>query len=87
MIDSLKNKIVKLENNKEYFVLESLIDNNINYLLLLNLVDDNEIKIVKKFEDKGEEYLVDITDDKDLSSLKSRFRDILEDSKKKILEN
>ena len=87
MIDSLKNKIVKLENNKEYFVLESLIDNNINYLLLLNLVDDNEIKIVKEFEDKGEEYLVDITDDKDLSSLKSRVRDILEDSKKKILEN
>lgn len=47
MMDSLKNKIVKLENNKEYFVLETLIDNNINYMLLLNLVDDKEIKIVK----------------------------------------
>ena len=45
MMDSLKNKIVKLENNKEYFVLETLIDNNINYMLLLNLVDDKEIKI------------------------------------------
>ena len=42
MMDSLKNKIVKLENNKEYFVLETLIDNNINYMLLLNLVDDKE---------------------------------------------
>ena len=45
MMDSLKNKIVKLENNKEYFVLETLMDNNINYMLLLNLVDDKEIKI------------------------------------------
>ena len=54
MMDSLKNKIVKLENNKEYFVLETLIDNNINYMLLLNLVDDKEIKIVKMILDNGE---------------------------------
>ena len=63
MMDSLKNKIVKLENNKEYFVLETLIDNNINYMLLLNLVDDKEIKIVKMILDNGEEYFVEITDD------------------------
>ena len=60
MMDSLKNKIVKLENNKEYFVLETLIDNNINYMLLLNLVDDKEIKIVKMILDNGEEYFVEI---------------------------
>ena len=78
MMDSLKNKIVKLENNKEYFVLETLIDNNINYMLLLNLVDDKEIKIVKMILDNGEEYFVEITDDKELTSLKSRFKEILE---------
>ena len=66
MMDSLKNKIVKLENNKEYFVLETLIDNNINYMLLLNLVDDKEIKIVKMILDNGEEYFVEITDDKEV---------------------
>ena len=86
MMDSLKNKIVKLENNKEYFVLETLIDNNINYMLLLNLVDDKEIKIVKMILDNGEEYFVEITDDKELTSLKSRFKDILDEQKKKIIE-
>jgi len=86
MMDSLKNKIVKLENNKEYFVLETLID-NINYMLLLNLVDDKEIKIVKMILDNGEEYFVEITDDKELTSLKSRFKDILDEQKKKIIEN
>ena len=85
MMDSLKNKIVKLENNKEYFVLETLIDNNINYMLLLNLVDDKEI--VKMILDNGEEYFVEITDDKELTSLKSRFKDILDEQKKKIIEN
>ena len=83
MMDSLKNKIVKLENNKEYFVLETLIDNNINYMLLLNLVDDKEIKIVKMILDNGEEYFVEIIDDKELTSLKSRFKDILDEQKKK----
>lgn len=87
MMDSLKNKIVKLENNKEYFVLETLIDNNINYMLLLNLVDDKEIKIVKMILDNGEEYFVEITDDEELTSLKSRFKDILDEQKKKIIEN
>ena len=87
MMDSLKNKIVKLENNKEYFVLETLIDNNINYMLLLNLVDDKEIKIVKMILDNGEEYFVEITYDKELTSLKSRFKDILDEQKKKIIEN
>ena len=77
MMDSLKNKIVKLENNKEYFVLETLIDNNINYMLLLNLVDDKEIKIVKMILDNGEEYFVEITDDKELTSLKFFFLNLV----------
>ena len=44
MMDSLKNKIVKLENNKEYFVLETLIDNNINYMLLWECSTPNFLK-------------------------------------------
>ena len=86
-INSSKDKIIKLENNKEYFVIETLIDNNIDYLLLLNLVDDKEIKIVKKITENDEVYIVDITDEKDLSNLKSRFKEILEDAQKKLLEN
>ena len=76
MMDSLKNKIVKLENNKEYFVLETLIDNNINYMLLLNLVDDKKIKIVKMILDNGEEYFVEITDDKEWSNVQTLLKRI-----------
>lgn len=86
-MNSSKDKIIKLENNKEYFVIETLVENNIDYLLLLNLVDDKEIKIVKKITENDEDYIVDITDEKDLSNLKSRFKEILEDEQKKILEN
>ena len=86
-MNSSKDKIIKLENNKEYFVIETLVDNNIDYLLLLNLVDDKKIKIIKKFTENDEDYIVDITDEKDLSNLKSRFKEILEDEQKKILEN
>lgn len=86
-MNSSKDKIIKLENNKEYFVMETLVDNNIDYLLLLNLVDDKKIKIVKKITENYEDYIVDITDEKDLSNLKSRFKEILEDEQKKILEN
>lgn len=86
-MNSSKDKIIKLENNKEYFVIETLVDNNIDYLLLLNLVDDKKIKIVKKITENDEDYIVDIIDEKDLSNLKSRFKEILEDEQKKILEN
>ena len=57
-MNSSKDKIIKLENNKEYFVIETLMDNNIDYLLLLNLVDDKEIKIVKKITEDDEDYIV-----------------------------
>ena len=77
-MNSSKDKIIKLENNKEYFVIETLVDNNI---------DDKKIKIVKKITENDEDYIVDITDEKDLSNLKSRFKEILEDEQKKILEN
>lgn len=86
-MNSSKNKIIKLENNKEYFVIESLIDNNITYLLLLNLVDEKEIKIVKKVNENDEDYLIDITNDNDLLNLKVRFKEILETEQKKLLEN
>lgn len=82
-----KNKIIKLENNKEYFIIESMDDGNATYLLLLNLVDDKEIKIVKKILENGEEYISEINDERILSSLKSRFKDILEGNQKKLLEN
>ena len=49
--------------------------------------DDKKIKIVKKITENDEDYIVDITDEKDLSNLKSRFKDILDEQKKKIIEN
>ena len=36
----MNKKIIKLENNKEYFEISEINENNITYLLLINV--DNE---------------------------------------------
>ena len=60
---------------------------NVENLNTTFISDKKEIKIVKKITENDEDYIVDITDEKDLSNLKSRFKEILEDEQKKILEN
>lgn len=87
MQNDSKNKIIKLENNKEYFVIESINDGDINYILLLNLIDQNEIKISKKIFENGQDYILDVNDLKDISNLKLRFKEQLDKDRIKLLEN
>ena len=42
----MNNKILKLENNKEYYTISTLTEDNINYLLLMNVDNEYDIKIV-----------------------------------------
>lgn len=80
---SSKNKVLKLENNKEYFALQEVLYNDNKYLLIINVSDENDIKTVQKTVDGEEDYISEIVDDKLLNTLKTKFRDLVEEDIKK----
>ena len=47
----MNKKILKLENNKEYFSISELTEDGINYLLLMNVDNEYDVKIVKKIQE------------------------------------
>ena len=77
----MNKKIIKLENNKEYFVINELIDNNINYLLIMNVDNETEVKIVKSTISNGEEFITEVQGDT-LNSLKQKFKSMVDEDKK-----
>lgn len=78
----MNKKIMKLENNKEYFVISEINEDNINYLLIMNIDDESEVKIVKKVIENGENFTVDVDDINILTSLKQKFKELVENDKK-----
>ena len=81
----MNKKIIKLENNKEYFQISELDEMNVKYLLLMNIDDESDIKIVKRVSDNGIDAIVEIEDSNILIGLKNKFK-ILVDEEKKIYE-
>ena len=71
------NKILKLENNKEYFVLEQIVDNNDTYVLVVNVDNEYDIKICKKVVTNDEDYIIDVDNETLISDLKVRFKDLV----------
>lgn len=71
------NKILKLENNKEYFVLEQIVDNNDTYLLVVNVDNEYDIKICKKIITNDEDFVIDVDNESLISDLKVRFKDLV----------
>ena len=74
----MNKKIIRLENNKEYFQISELEENNIKYLLLINVDNETDVKIVKKEND----YIIEIESLDELNNLKNRFREIIDEEKK-----
>lgn len=78
----MNKKIIKLENNKEYFSISELEENGIKYLLLINIDNEEDIKIAKKVSDNNEEYIIEIENDDILIDLKNKFKSLVEEDKK-----
>ena len=78
----MNKKIIKLDNNKEYFLVDELMNENINYLLLMNIDDESDIIIAKKIIENNEEYIIEIKADAELSTLKGKFKQIVDNDKK-----
>lgn len=82
---SSNKKILKLENNKEYFVLNQIIDGDDTYLLTLNVDNEYDIKVCKKITDNGEDYVVDVDNESLLLDLKSRFKELISEEEKQFI--
>lgn len=78
----MNKKIIKLDNNKEYFLVDELIEENTNYLLLINIDNESDIIIAKKSIENNEEYIIEINDNNELSTLKSKFKQKVDNDKK-----
>ena len=77
----MNKKILKLENNKEYFEISEINENNITYLLLINVDNEFDSKIVKKVTMDGEDYIIEIEQGDILADLKSKFKNQVERDK------
>lgn len=77
----MNKKIIKLENNQEYFMISSLEENNITYLLLINVDKEYDIKIVKKVSIDNEDYIIEIEQGDILQDLKSKFKIAIDNEK------
>ena len=80
----MNKKIIKLENNKEYFELSEIVENEVKYLLLINIDNEADVKIVKKIVQDGEEYIVDIEDKEKITDLKNKFKSLVEEDKRNL---
>ena len=79
----MNKKILKLENNKEYFLMSELTENDINYLLLINVDNEYDIKICKRIVSDDEDYIVEVEQSDTLTKLKEKFK-LLVDKDKNI---
>lgn len=82
---SSNKKILKLEDNKEYFVLDQILDNDDTYLLVLNVDNEYDIKICKKIIINEEDFILDVDNESLLSDLKSRFKELVSEEEKQFI--
>ena len=61
-MDRLEYELVTLRNNKQYFVLASLMHEYNIYDLVLNVEDENDTKIVLQEAKNGKTIFTDVTD-------------------------
>ena len=77
----MNKKIIKLENNKEYYMVQSILEEGTTYLLLINIDNEYDTKIVKKVTIDNEDYIEDVEQQDILLSLKSKFKELVDSEK------
>jgi len=77
----MNKKVIRLENNKEYFAISELDDNNIKYLLLMNVDNESDIIVAKKINVNNEDYIEEVTQADILSDLKPKFKSLIDNEK------
>lgn len=71
---NVNHRIVTLENNNKYFVLQELTEGEKKYCLILNIDNENDIKIMEEEKDENGLSLIDISDEELLKKLSEKFK-------------
>lgn len=72
-MDIEKNKLVTLDNNRSYVVLDQIEYNSDAYCFITDLIEDNSFMIVKKIERENNWYFVIIDNEELENNLKGMF--------------
>ena len=83
-MDRLEYELVTLRNNKQYFVLSSLMHEYNIYDLVLNVEDENDIKIVLQEVKNGKTVLTDVEDKNLLKTLSPLFETKIRDKQNNL---
>ena len=70
-------KTAVLENDKEYFIIDSVVVDNITYKLFSNVDDEMDIKIRKIINENDELYITGIEDDEEFNKVIIAFEEKL----------
>lgn len=71
---NVNHRIVTLENNNKYFVLQELTEEEKKYCLILNIDNENDIKIMEEEKEENGLSLIDINDEELLKKLSEKFK-------------
>ena len=71
---NVNHRIVTLENNNKYFVLQEVVEEEKKYCLILNVDNENDIKIMEEEKDENGLLLIDVNDEELLKKLSEKFK-------------
>jgi len=83
-MDRLEYELVTLRNNKQYFVLASLMHEYNIYDLVLNVEDENDTKIVLQEAKNGKTIFTDVTNKELLKTLSPLFTNKIKEKQMSI---
>ena len=65
--------VIKLENGKEYGIIDTLTHNNSNYLVLANILDNNDFCVRKVIEKEGREVIIKLNNQNEFEEIMEMF--------------
>ncbi len=65
--------VIKLENGKEYGIIDTLTHNNSNYLVLVNILDNNDFCVRKVIEKEGREVIIKLNNQNEFEEIMEMF--------------
>ena len=67
--------ILTLENNKDYIVIDTLVNEDNKYLFLVNKEDDNDIVIRKVIKKEDGEYVIKLDNEDEFEEVMYLFKE------------
>ena len=67
--------ILTLENNKDYFIIDTLINDNNKYLFLVNKEDEEDVVVRKVIKKEDSEYVIKLDNDDEFEEIMYLFKE------------